>query len=132
MTFDVILARLALLNTPDGQNVDLRRFQDTLSMVMDDSDPDGYCFLHLFVRECDVDLLAICESLHDGMGVSKHLHKWIGRCAQLGFTGLERGGRQLQLQAKAGADCEILRESAEKLAGELEHVRMALQYMIIY
>lgn len=132
MVPDLIKARLASLNLPNNQQVDFSRFLDTLSMVCDANDPNGYCFLALFMRECDADLQALQSALPDTSSTSKICHKWIGRCAQLGLVGLERRGRQLQMMAKSGAGKERMKGIMEMMEEELEMVRMALQYMHIY
>lgn len=132
MVPELIKTRLQRLNLPNDVQVDLPRFQDTLSMVCDAHDPNGYCFLALFMRECDADLLAFDAALPGAAATSKICHKWIGRCAQLGLVGLERRGRQLQAMAKGGVPEEMMREMVELMEEELEMVRVALQYMHIY
>ncbi len=132
MLEESVVARLERLNTAENQVVDVERFRDTLSMVCDESDPCGYCFLALFMRECDHDLRELEGHLGDQTALSKICHKWIGRCAQLGMAGLERRGRQLQAMAKGDAGVEVEREWILAMVGELERVRSALQYMSDY
>lgn len=127
-----MVARLERLNSTGNQVVDVERFRDTLSMVCDDSDPCGYCFLALFMRECDHDLHGLEGHLGNHPVISKICHKWIGRCAQLGMVGLERRGKQLQAMAKGEADVGVEREWISAMVEELERVRSALQYMSDY
>lgn len=130
--FRGICERLKHLARQTGEPVvDEDRFMDTMGMACDESDPTGHLFMKLFLSECDNDMRMIGSCLDNRVQVSRVCHKWIGRCAQMGFTGLEHAGRLLQVLAKTDASLEEMRKALCKMNEMLESIRTVCHCMVV-
>lgn len=126
-----IFVRLRGLKPPCGLKViDEERFMDTLAMVCDADDPNGFTFMQMFLRECEEDISKLSGILGNPLAVSSICHRWIGRCAQVGMVGLEEAGRQLQRYAKSGSPMTDLQDALMLMIEHLDNVREAIAGMI--